>query len=327
MMRLTKTLKALSLAAGLTLAAGAASAPDARAAELGATDEPIKLAMLEWTGAHVTTRIAGHILQEMGYQVEYVTAGNYPHHAAVADGTIHASLEVWLNNAGDIYPKMKESGGLVDIGLLGLETNEGWLYPVHMKELCPGLPDWKALEACAEKMATAETFPKGRILSYPADWGTRSADMIAGLDLPYSAVPAGSEGALVAELRAAVAAEKPLVMMFWGPHWALAEFETEWVALPEYDPACTEDASWGPNPNAINDCGVDRPDVMKTAWSGFEAQWPAAWKFLEAFQMDKDEQAKLMLAIDKDGEDLDAVTKAWVAENQAVWRPWVDAAM
>lgn len=321
MTMLKKTLKALAVTAGL-----AAAATGTQAAEMGAKDEPIKLAMLEWTGAQVTSKIGGKILESMGYQVEYVTAGNYPHHAAVADGTIHASLEVWLNNAGDIYPKMKANGNLVDIGLLGLETNEGWLYPVHMKELCPGLPDWEALKDCQQTMATAETFPKGRILSYPADWGNRTGEMIEGLDLPYASVPAGSEGALVAELRAAVTAKKPLVMMFWGPHWALAEFETEWVALPEYDPACQEDPSWGPNPNAINDCGVDKPDVMKTAWSGFEAKWPAAYAFLEQFKMDKDEQAKLMLAIDKNGEDLDAVTAEWVANNEAVWKPWVDAA-
>ena len=78
-----------------------------------------------------------------------------------------------------------------------------------MADICPGLPDWEALAACAEAMATAETFPDGRILSYPADWGTRSADMIKGLAIPYQAVPAGSEGALVAELKASVDKKSP----------------------------------------------------------------------------------------------------------------------
>jgi ABC-type proline/glycine betaine transport system substrate-binding protein len=27
------------------------------------------------------------------------------------------------------------------------------------------------------------------------------------------------------------------------------------------------------------------------------------------------------------GEDLEAVTKAWVEENESVWRPWLDAAV
>lgn len=47
----------------------------AGAADLGAVDEPIKLAVNEWTGQHITTRIAGRMLEAAGYKVEYVTAG------------------------------------------------------------------------------------------------------------------------------------------------------------------------------------------------------------------------------------------------------------
>ena len=299
----------------------------AMAADLGAKDEPIKLAINEWTGQHVTTHIAGTILEKMGYSIEYVTAGNYPQHTAVADGTIHATLEVWLNNAGDIYPKMIESGKEVEIGPLGLETREGWLYPKHVAELCPGLPDWEALKNCAEAFATPETFPNGRILSYPADWGNRSEQMIKGLDIPFAAVPAGSEGALVAELKAAAAAKKPLIMMFWAPHWVLAEVDVDWVTLPAYDAACETDPSWGVNPNETVDCGVAPPVTVKVAWSGFKDKWPAAYAFLEGFGMTSAEQQKMMLAIDQNGEKLEDVVSAWVDANEATWKPWMDAAV
>jgi glycine betaine/proline transport system substrate-binding protein len=42
--------------------------------------------------------------------------------------------------------------------------------------------------------------------------------------------------------------------------------------------------------------------------------------------MDAAEQQKMMLAVDKKGEDLDAVTKAWIDANQATWEPWLKAA-
>lgn len=302
-------------------------ATPALAANLGAKDDTIKLAINEWTGQHVTTHIAGQILENMGYKVEYVTAGNYPQHSALSDGSIHATLEVWTNNAGEVYPKMKKARKIVDIGELQLDTNEGWLYPKHMEEICPGLPDWNALAKCKDKLATAETFPNGRVLSYPADWGTRSADMIKGLALPYKAVPAGSEGALIAELKAAVAAKKPLVMMFWAPHWVLSEVDVGWVKMPKYEEACAKDASWGPNPNAINDCGVNVPLVMKVAWTGFEKKWPAAWAFLKDFRMDAKQQEKMMKAIDQEGEKLDKVVAAWVDANKATWEPWMTAAL
>jgi ABC-type proline/glycine betaine transport system substrate-binding protein len=31
--------------------------------------------------------------------------------------------------------------------------------------------------------------------------------------------------------------------------------------------------------------------------------------------------------IDNQGEDLDAVTKAWVEDHHDVWQPWVDQAL
>lgn len=311
-----------TLAGGLTT-----SLPLANAADLGAKGETIKLAINEWTGQHVTTRIAGGLLKKMGYSVEYVVAGNYPQHTALADGTIHATLEVWTNNAGEIYPKMKDTGKIVDIGPLGLQTNEGWVYPKHMEEICPGLPAWEALKACKDKMATADTFPQGRILSYPADWGTRSADIIKGLGLDYKAIPAGSEGALVAELKASAVAKTPLVMMFWAPHWAFAEVDVNWVELPKYDPACKTDAAWGPNPNEINDCGVELPQTLKVAWSGFEAKWPAAWDLLKTFSMSAPQQEVMMKAIDNDGKDLSVIVDKWLSDNGATWEPWVKQAL
>ncbi|MFK7754397.1 MAG: ABC transporter substrate-binding protein [Sedimentitalea sp.] len=313
----------------LTTYAGLAAfalASSASAADLGATDEPIKLAINEWTGQHISTHVAGQILEGMGYSIEYVTAGNYPQHTALADGDLHATLEVWTNNVGDIYPKMKDAGKIVDIGPLGLETREGWVYPKHMEEICPGLPDWNALVACQEKLVTGETFPNGRILSYPADWGTRSADIIKSLDIPFKAIPAGSEGALVAEMKAADARKKPLVMMFWSPHWVFADVDAEWVELPAYDPACDTDPAWGPNPNATGDCGVEAPVTMKVAWSGFEEKWPAAWKVLEAYSFETSTQEIMMKAIDQGGEKIEDVVAAWVADNKSVWTPWVNAA-
>lgn len=308
------------------LLAGASTIGMASAAEMGATGEPIKLAISEWTGQHITTHIAGSILKSMGYQVEYITAGNYPQFTALGDGDLSASLEVWLNNAGDIYPKMKEAGKIVDIGELGLETREGWMYPKHMEEVCPGLPDWKALIDCKEALVTAETFPQGRILDYPADWGTRSVDMIKGFGLDYKAVPAGSEGALVAELKSAATQKTPLVMMFWSPHWVFAEVDAGWVEMPKYEPACWDDPAWGPNPNEVGDCGVDLPITMKVAWTGFEEKWPAAYALLAAFQMNTADQEKMMKAIDQDGEKIEDVVSAYVAAQKDTWTPWVEAA-
>lgn len=301
--------------AAVALALIAAGATAASAADLGAKDDAIKLAMLEWSGQHISTHIAGQLLQKLGYKVEYVTAGNFPQFTGLSDGTISASVEVWMNNVGDVYPKALEAKQIEDIGKLNLETHEGWVYPKYMEAMCPGLPDWSALDKpeCQKALASPDTAPKARFLDYPADWGSRAATILADNNMNLTAVPSGSEGALVAEWESAIAAKKPLVMMFWAPHIALAGVDVGWIKMP---PCKTPEAAHCITP----------PDVDKIVWSGFGKKWPAATVLLQKLSMDAAEQLKIMQRVDKKGEDIDAVTKEWLEKNEAVWKPWVDAA-
>ena len=310
-MRIAKSLLPLALGlAGLMSATGLATAAD-----LGAKDETIKLAVLEWTGANVSTHVAGNLLKKLGYKVEYVTAGNFPQFSGLADGSLSASVEVWMNNVGDIYPKVLEAKQIEDLGLLKLAAKEGWVYPKYMEAVCPGLPDWSALSKpdCVKALSTAETAPKGRFLDYPADWGSRAATIIGDNEMPLTAVPAGSEGALSAELNAAYAAKKPLIMMFWGPHDALAGKDVAWVKMP---PCKTQE---------YTHC-ILPPDVDKIVWSGFAKKWPAAYALLKNFNMDADAQLSLMGEISGKGMDVDKATAAWVDANEKVWGAWVSGA-
>ena len=102
-------------------------------------------------------------------------------------------------------------------------------------------------------------------------------------------------------------------MMFWGPHYALAQNDVGWVKLP---PCKSDD-----NAHCINP-----PDVKKIAWSGFKAKWPAAFEFLKQFEVNAEEQQKMMLKIDKGGENIDAVVKEWVDSHEDRWGPWIKAA-
>lgn len=298
----------------------------AAAVELGAADEPIRLAINEWTGQHLTTHIAGQLLERAGYEVEYVPAGYLAQHEAMNSGTLHASLEIWSDRVSDVYHQGLENGTLTRIGPLGLGARQGWIYPKFMEEICPGLPDWHALVDCQDQLITAETFPLGRIVAYPAEWGTQTAEKIAGLKLPYTAVPAGSEGALVAELRGAVEQQRPLIMEFWQPHAAFAEFDLGWVELPAYEAACFQDPAWGMNPNEDHDCGFEPTTIEKVAWAGFEDHWPAAYELLEAYELHADEQSRMIYEVDEAGRPVEEVASEWIEQNQDRWQPWLTSA-
>ena len=97
----------------LTAAALLAASGTAALADVPESPDPIKVIMNDWTGQHVSTKIAGALLEKMGYNIEYVSAGALPHHPGLAQGNLHFQAEVWSNNVGDLYPKMVDSGEIV----------------------------------------------------------------------------------------------------------------------------------------------------------------------------------------------------------------------
>lgn len=295
-------------------------------AELGDVNDPIKLAINEWTGQHVSTHVAGDMLEAAGYKVEYVTAGYMNMYQAMADGELHGAMEIWSSNVSEDYAKKVADGGVVELGNLELDAKEGLAYPAHVADLCPGLPAWEALRDCAMTFATAETIPQGRLVDYPADWGTPGADRMTGFDLPFKAVPAGSEGALITELRASTEKKSPLLIVFWQPHWAMSAYDVKFVDLPIGNDDCFNDASWGSNPNATHDCDFSATRIFKAGWAGMEEKWPAAFEILSNYTLSVDAQQPMMGAIDVDGGNIEDVVAAWMAENEAKWKPVVDAA-
>ena len=291
------------------------------------SDAPIRLALNEWTGQHITTRIAGETLKKMGYNVEYVVAGYVPQIQGVMDGNLTATLEIWEQTIQENFVRATDSGQAVDLGDDGIVSKEGWIYPKYMEEICPGLPSYEALNACAQALATPETFPKGRLLDYPADWAPDNDKRLEALGINFTAIPAGSEGAAAAEYKAAVAAKRPILMMFYSPHWLFAETDPQWIDLPPNSRACYDDAAAGPNPNATHDCGWPSGWVRKLAWAGTQQKWPAAYRLLADYKISNEIQQKLLLTIDVDGLSEEQAIEAWMTENQTLWQSWIDAAV
>jgi glycine betaine/proline transport system substrate-binding protein len=308
-MKTTKLISSAVLSLGL---AGAA---------LADSSDTIKIPINEWTGQHVSAHILGNLFEKAGYSVEYVTAGAVPQFAAIAQGDLHVQPETWTNNVGDIYPKAVESGDIVVVGDLGLQPQEGWIYPPYMEEKCPGLPSYEALYDCAQAFAAADTFPNGRLITYPADWGTRSKDVVAQIALPFAPIAGGSEGAMIAEAKAAVAAEQPMLMMFWQPHWLFAENDFNWVAWDAADGECVEESGQSKG----NACGFQQASISKVANKDFSSNWPGAAAIFDAYSIGNDVQNAMMLEIDQKGRDLEEVVAEWMDANEATWAPWVAA--
>ena len=209
--------------------------------------DPIILTIHDWTGQYITTHIMGRVLEELGYNIKYQQADYIAQFAGLESGDLHIAMEMWETTGKQAMDESLATGNTVDLGETGMDAKEEWWYPIYMKEKCPGLPDWKALNDCAEAFSTPETHPKGRYLGGPVTWAGFDDERAEALGLDFEVVHAGTDAALFAELQSAYEREAPFLGWVYAPHWAPFKFKGEWVEFPEYTDACYEDASWGSN--------------------------------------------------------------------------------
>ncbi len=292
------------------------------AAEVESKD-PIKLTLHDWTGQYITTNIMSEVLKKAGYNVELVQADYIAQFAGLESGDLHIAMEMWETTGKDAMEASLKTGKTVDLGETGMNAIEEWWYPLYMKEKCPGLPDWKALNDCAEAFSTPETAPSGRYLGGPVTWGGYDDERAEALGLDYEVVHAGTDAALFAELESAYQRKAPIMLWVYAPHWAPIKFEGEWVEFPKYTDECYSDPSWGDNPDMAYDCGKPRGWIKAVGWAEGEKKWPGAYKAVRNFTIDNATMGNLIAEVDLEGKSVDDVVAGWLAKNEAVWKAWI----
>ncbi|MDA5094132.1 ABC transporter substrate-binding protein [Aliiroseovarius sp. KMU-50] len=285
--------------------------------------DPIKLTTHDWTGQIITTTIMGEVLKKAGYNVEYVQADYIAQFAGLKSGDLHIAMEIWETTGREAMDEAFGTGKVVNMGPTGMEAIEEWWYPAYMEKLCPGLPDWKALNDCAQEFSTPETAPMGRYLGGPVTWGGFDDERVESLGMDFEVVHAGTDAALFAELESAYQREAPIVLWIYSPHWATAKYDGKFVEFPPYSVECYNDPSAGMNPDAAYDCGKPTGPIWKVAWSGVADKWPGAADAIKAFDIDNDAMGALVGKVDLEGVSIESVVSEWMTANEAAWSSWI----
>lgn len=286
------------------------------------SDQPIRIAVNDWTSQIVFSKVIGAVFERMGYAVVYAEADFRRQWGNLHRGNLHVQVEVWEGTMGVDFERVVKNGNVVDAGIHQATTAEGWWYPSYVETLCPSLPDWRALNRCASIFSTPETAPRGRFLA--GHWDKFDDARIRALGLDFVAQKVPTAEALFAELKKAVASKQPIVLHNWQPNWVQDRIEGRFVAFPEYDPKCIEDPSWGINSKRIHDCSY-RMDgwLKKAAWAGLETTWPCAGQTLRRMVLSNSMMGLVAAYVDADGMSHDQAAAKWMAENGAVWQGWI----
>lgn len=308
-MRITKRLATSAIIAA-SLAFGSAAFAEAE------SDDPIIIVQNNWTSQLVLSTVVGKTLEGMGYTVEYAPSDSQLQFKAIADGDMHFQVEAWEGSMKSAFEKAVAEDGMVDAGTHDALTREEWWVPAYVAEKCPGLPDWKALDACAEIFKTAETAPKGRFVGPPADWGKNYAERVGALKMNFVAINVGQAATLWAELDAAVAKQEPIVLFNWTPNFIEAKTPGMFIDFP--DPATTAECK-----DDANLCGAPRSGwLKKAAWKGLAEKYPGAWGVMQKINFSNAQIAAASLLVDVDGMTTDEAADKWMADNADIVESW-----
>jgi glycine betaine/proline transport system substrate-binding protein len=310
----------------IAAAAVCASLVSVSAASIAAdSNAPIKIPIKNWSSQIVMAHVIGGMFESMGDNVEYVPVDNQASFEATRVGDLSILHEVWQSTMQNAYYNAMEKGGLIDAGTHAAVTLEEMGVPnwVIEKGLCPGLPNWEALKAkeCYENFATPDSAGKGRWLEGPQSWhGDVMPNRVKGLGLDEHWVVkfAGAADALWAELKAAEKEGRGTIIFNWSPNFTDASGFT-FIEFPPYYDGCriADGGSW-----ETTGCGSPPGWLKKGAHYKFPKTHPKAYAAFSKLSFTTPQIGQMAALVDVDGMTHADAAKKWLADNEAVWKPW-----
>ena len=125
--------------------------------------DPVKIPIHNWSSQIVGAQIVGKILNQAGFETEFISSDSQVVYTSMCEGDIHLVHEVWQGAFGVAFEKVVSEGCVIDAATHDAKTREEWWYPKYVEEQCPGLPDWEALNKCAEMFATPREQAEGTL--------------------------------------------------------------------------------------------------------------------------------------------------------------------
>jgi len=307
-----------AIVAGIMLAfsAGTISAAD--------SSSPIVIPTHNWSSQVVMAYVIGGIFKSMGNNVEYVSADTQAVYESIRQGDVTISHEVWQSTFGKSFYAAMAKGGIIDAGNHDTVSLEEVGVPqwVIDKDLCPGLPNWEALKNCKDVFATADSGGKGRILDGPQSWhGVEYTDRVeALLGDDWVVKFAGSADALWAELAAAKKEGRGTIVFNWTPNFTDKEGYA-FIKWPAYYLGCRK------QDGGDSKCGSPIGWLKKAANWKFPKTHPAAYTAFSRMSFTAGHIGGMAALVDIDKMTHADAAEAWLAANEAVWKPMIGVGM
>jgi glycine betaine/proline transport system substrate-binding protein len=270
------------------------------------TGSPVKAACdtvsfsdVGWTDITTTTSIAKHILTALGYKVDVKILAVPVTYASLKSGDVDVFLGNWMPaQSGEIKPYLDK--GEVESIAVNLEGTKYTLaVPTYTYDA--GLKEFKDIVKFSKELDNK---------IYGIEPGNEGNAYLVKLtkenthELSKFNVVESSEQGMLAQVKRAYAAKKPVVFLGWEPHPMNSNFSLKYLKGGE---------------EFFGDEGV----VNTVTRKGFSADCPNVAALLKNMKFTLAMENQIMGNILDDGMEADKATAAWLKANPTVLTPWM----
>ena len=310
----------LLLAASLMLSVNAANA----------ADEKVMISDLSWTGAKAIGHVIAAVINgPMDSEAEIVEGLSDQSVVAAGmdkgDGSVDVYTDMWMPNQQAIWDKYID-------GAKSVATNQPYpgtqmMYvPKYMADKVSSFEDLKNPEIAA--MFDKDGNGKGEFWAGDAGWKSTKMWQVKfksyGLSELWEPeiVP---QNTFLAQLKGAIAGEKPILFYYWTPEWIHAAYELSPLSEAARTEGCEDVKLDQEDWLEVSTFNCENKDALVyVAYSkSLEKRNPKAAKFLSQIKLDPATVNGWILRMGRDKEDGADVAEEWVAENMDIVNGWI----
>ncbi|MDQ0351673.1 glycine betaine/proline transport system substrate-binding protein [Alkalibacillus filiformis] len=254
----------------------------------------VELVYVEWDSEIASTHVVGHVLEDLGYDVDLTPIDNAVMWQSVANGQADGMVAAWLPGThGDLYEEYQDD--LVDLGENLSGAKIGLVVPEYME-----IDSIEDLDQYADELGETITgIEAGAGVVQAAENATETYANLEGWDVQTS-----SSGAMATALGEAISNEEAIVVTGWTPHWKFAEYDLKYLEDPEL--------SFG-----------EEEFIGTMVREGLEEDLPNAYKVLDQFNWGTTDMEEIMLAV-QEGTDVEEAVANWIEENEDKVSEWTE---
>ena len=316
----SKKLVALCCTAAITAYSSASIAAD------------VVIGVPNWPSVQATANILKVAIEDkLGLEVELQEGSNTAVFQAMDAGTMHVHPEAWLPNVNHLRREFVISKKTVKMHPSGATGSQGMCVTKGTAERTGirGIKELRNPEMAAKFDTNGDG--KGEVWIGADGWGSTPIERIRARSYGYDEtmeLKIMEEEAALAEVDAAVAADKDIVFFCYTPHFMFAKNELVVLEEPAHDASKWVIVPPSPTPGWIEKSTAavawDTADLHVSYATALEESQPEAAAMLGKVSLSTDTLTAMTFALSVQKQDPAAYAAKWVEQNRTIVDSWFE---